>query len=225
MARGDIFEIDAESIAKANHRLADVTERASLSAVREATASLRGRLRSAMESAAGGKAGKAFSSRVYPNADTSSPAGIVYPRGGARTRGMVEFFTQPGSVRGRRGQFLAIPTPAAGSTGRRRDLTPGEWERRTGQKLQFIYRRGRPSLLVAKGTTNNRSAAYRPITRARSKADERRGYFRGEQTVIIFVLIPSVPHANRFSMTPLINASEKEIWDSFITKVRQSGLA
>ncbi len=61
----------------------------------------------------------------------------------------LKFWTEPGEIRGKRGQYLAIPLPAAGSRGRGRNLTPGEWERAIGITLRFVYRRGRASLLVA----------------------------------------------------------------------------
>jgi aspartyl-tRNA(Asn)/glutamyl-tRNA(Gln) amidotransferase subunit A len=45
--------------------------------------------------------------------------------------------------------WLAIPTSAAGKSTRGGRITPGEWERRTGLRLRFVYRRRGPSLLVA----------------------------------------------------------------------------
>ena len=227
MAKGDVFEVDHASIVTANDRLSRAIRDASIAAIRGPTASLQGRLRSAMDSAVGGRAGKAFGSRVYPNDETESPAGIVYPRGGARTRGMVEYFTRSGWTHPSRsrGGYFAVPLPAAGPRGRMRDLTPAEWERRHGVKLELVQRRGKLPLLVAKmGTTNRRTGAFRPITRKRSAADQRRGYMRGEQTVPIFVLIPPYQRTARFSMGPMINATEKEIWETFLAKIRQSGL-
>ena len=54
-------------------------------------------------------------------------------------------------IRSKNGFWLAIPTPAAGKSTRGGRITPGEWERRTGLRLRFIYRRRGPSLLVAEG--------------------------------------------------------------------------
>ena len=58
-------------------------------------------------------------------------------------------------IRSKNGFWLAIPTPAAGKSTRGGRITPGEWERRTGLRLRFIYRRRGPSLLVAEGRLNS----------------------------------------------------------------------
>jgi hypothetical protein len=52
-------------------------------------------------------------------------------------------------IRSKNGFWLAIPTPAAGKSSKGGRITPGEWERRTGLRLVFIYRRRGLSLLVA----------------------------------------------------------------------------
>jgi hypothetical protein len=52
-------------------------------------------------------------------------------------------------IRSKDGFWLAIPTEAAGRGLRGAKLTPGEWERRRGLRLRFVYRRRGPSLLVA----------------------------------------------------------------------------
>ena len=54
-------------------------------------------------------------------------------------------------IRSKNGFWLAIPTAAAGKGARGGRITPGEWERRRGLRLRFIYRRRGPSLLVAEG--------------------------------------------------------------------------
>lgn len=36
---------------------------------------------------------------------------------------------------------------------------PGEWERRTGLRLRFVYRRTGPSLLVTEGRLNTKGRA------------------------------------------------------------------
>ena len=59
-------------------------------------------------------------------------------------------------IRSRNGFWLAIPTAAAGKSTRGGRISPGEWERRTGLRLRFIYRRRGPSLLVAEGRLNTK---------------------------------------------------------------------
>jgi hypothetical protein len=59
-------------------------------------------------------------------------------------------------IRSKDGFWLAIPTAAAGKGARGGRITPGEWERRRGLRLRFVYRRTGPSLLVAEGRLNAR---------------------------------------------------------------------
>jgi len=52
-------------------------------------------------------------------------------------------------IRSRNGVWLAIPAPAADKSARGGRITPGEWERRRGLRLRFVYRSRGPSLLMA----------------------------------------------------------------------------
>ena len=79
-------------------------------------------------------------------------------------------------IRSKDGFWLAIPTPAAGKSTKGGRITPGEWERRTGLRLRFIYRRRGPSLLVAEGRLNSKGRAV--ASRAKTG--------RGLTTVSIF---------------------------------------
>jgi hypothetical protein len=93
-------------------------------------------------------------------------------------------------IRSKDGFWLAIPTPAAGKGARGKALTPGEWERRRGLRLRFIYRRRGPSLLVADGRLNSRGLGVA----SRSKTG------RGKATVPIFLLVPQVKLAKRLDL-------------------------
>ncbi|MDE4146949.1 DUF6441 family protein [Phaeobacter gallaeciensis] len=93
-------------------------------------------------------------------------------------------------IRSKDGFWLAIPTPAAGKGTRGKALTPGEWERRRGLRLRFVYRRGGPSLLVADGRLNSRGLGVA----SRSKTG------RGKATVPIFLLVPQVKLAKRLDL-------------------------
>jgi hypothetical protein len=93
-------------------------------------------------------------------------------------------------IRSRNGFWLAIPMPAAGKSSRSGRITPGEWERRSGLRLRFVYRRTGPSLLVAEGRLNARGRA---VT-SRSKTG------RGVTTVPIFLLVPQVKLRKRLDL-------------------------
>ncbi|MDF1621820.1 DUF6441 family protein, partial [Pseudothioclava nitratireducens] len=93
-------------------------------------------------------------------------------------------------IRSRDGFWLAIPTAAAGKGLKGGRITPGEWERRRGMRLRFVYRRRGPSLLVADGRLNSRGLGVA----SRSKTG------RGRATVPIFLLVPQVKLAKRLDL-------------------------
>jgi hypothetical protein len=93
-------------------------------------------------------------------------------------------------IRSKNGFWLAIPTAAAGKSARGGRITPGEWERRTGLRLRFVYRRTGPSLLVAEGRLNARGRAVA----SRSKTG------RGVASVPIFLLVPQVQLRKRLDL-------------------------
>ncbi|MES2449279.1 MAG: DUF6441 family protein [Pseudomonadota bacterium] len=134
------------------------------------------------------------------------------------------FWSQEGEIRGKSGQYLAIPLPTAGSRGRRRDLTPGEWERANGQKLVFIYRQGKPSLLAAiGGTTNGRTGAYRRITgggRGRSAQGRGGANPQADAVVPIFILLPMVRFRNAVAVEPLVAAAFQELPQAYMKATR-----
>ena len=102
-------------------------------------------------------------------------------------------------IRSTRGLFLAIPTAAAGKSGRsavgsREKITPEGWQRRTGLKLRFVYRRGRPSLLVADDARiNTRGLA----ARNRRKTGKTQTNLA---SVIVFILVPQVALKKRLDV-------------------------
>lgn len=91
-------------------------------------------------------------------------------------------------IRSKDGFWLSIPTDAAGTGAGGRRLTVGEWERRRGMRLRFVYRPGKASLLVADDARINSAGL------ARRKGGRRRkdGILTGAQTVVIFFLVPQV---------------------------------
>ena len=93
-------------------------------------------------------------------------------------------------IRSKNGFWLAIPLPAAGKSTRGGRITPGEWERRTGLRLRFIYRRRAPSLLVAEGRLNTKGQAV--VSRSKTG--------RGKVTAPIFLLVPQVKLRKRLDL-------------------------
>jgi len=93
-------------------------------------------------------------------------------------------------IRSTNGFWLAIPLPAAGRGLRGGRITPGEWERRRGLRLRFVYRRTGPSMLVAEGRLNTKGQAV--VSRAKTG--------RGKVTAPIFLLVPQVKLPKRLHL-------------------------
>ena len=104
-------------------------------------------------------------------------------------------------IRSRNGFWLAIPTPAAGKSARGGRITPGEWERRSGLRLRFVYRRAGPSLLVAEGRLNTRGRAV--ASRSRTG--------RGVTTVPIFLMVPQVKLPKRLDLARDAERAQSEL--------------
>ena len=93
-------------------------------------------------------------------------------------------------IRSKNGFWLAISLPAAGKSLRGGRITPGEWERRRGLRLRFVYRRTGPSLLVAESRLNTKGQAV--VSRSKTG--------RGKVTAPIFLLVPQVKLPKRLDL-------------------------
>jgi Family of unknown function (DUF6441) len=130
-----------------------------------------------------------------------------YPRSGAsigaaslvfsRAPEIIDAFDRGVLIRSKHGFWLAIPTAEAGTRGVGGErITPGGWERRTGMRLRFVYRRGRPSLLVADDVRIN----ARGLATAKRGRRRRDGMLTGAQTIVIFILVPQVRLKKRLDL-------------------------
>ncbi|MBN8843252.1 MAG: hypothetical protein J0H88_08385 [Sphingomonadales bacterium] len=171
-------------------------------AVEEETRGLEKDLEGITRMAVPGRLWRAWTSETFPKGGRIArvPEGEVYVKGGDRSQGAMTFHTDSGRIRSRDGQYLAIPTKAAGGRGRGRNLTPGEWEKITGQRLEFVYTKRKFALLVASGVTNARTGRYRQATPRRAAGDARRGKVREAKPIVIFVLVPFVNFKPSFSV-------------------------
>ncbi len=189
-------------------------------AVSNTTKRLERRFETATQRAVPGRLWRAWGSSNFPKSGPArNPVGTVFVNGGARTNAAIRYFTTPGRVRAKDGGPVAIPLPAAGA--RRRDpmMTPERWEAIHGVKLIPIKRRGRAMILAAPGRAAV-GGTYRKIGRAKTAADQRRGFMRGEQLVPIFVIMPDLPFANAVALAPMIASSERELAEEFLDAAR-----
>ena len=163
-------------------------EKAVTTAMRVAGAGLKSDWRAQITRARlGQRLANTIRSKTYPAAGESLEAAALIWSNAPQIIGAHD--TGP-LIRSKDGFWLAIPTPAAGKGTRGKALTPGEWERRRGLRLRFVYRRRGPSLLVADGRLNSRGLGVA----SRSKTG------RGQSTVPIFLLVPQVKLAKRLSL-------------------------
>ena len=163
-------------------------ERAVSQAVSEAGSSVKSAWRAQITGAGlGQRLANTIRSEQFPKGKPSlNAAAVVWSKApviiGAHNTGPL--------IRSKNGFWLAIPTEAAGKSARGGRITPGEWERRSGLRLRFVYRRNGPSLLVAEGRLNARGRAV--ASRSRSG--------RGVTTVPIFLLVPQVQLRKRLDL-------------------------
>jgi hypothetical protein len=163
-------------------------EKAVTAAMREAGTGLKSVWRGQIIGAGlGRRLANSIRSQTYPKAGESlNAAALVWSKApvivGAHDTGPL--------IRSKDGFWLAIPTEAAGRGLRGGRITPGEWERRRGLRLRFIYRRTGPSLLVAEGRLNMKGQAVA----SRSKTG------RGKVTAPIFLLVPQVKLPKRLDL-------------------------
>ena len=187
--QGDLRQLLAAELKEA--------ERGVTTGVRRATDGLKAELRGQITGAGlGERLARTWRSEVYPRAGTSlTAAGLVW----SKAPKLVRAFAYGALIRSRNGLFLAIPTEAAGRLGDgRKRITPGGWERRTGLRLRFVYRRGGPSLLVADNARlTSRGRAVRNEGR---RADASFSRLAGRTTVPIFLLVPQVTLKRRLDV-------------------------
>lgn len=122
-------------------------ERAVTSGMRDAAGGVKHDLREDVVAAGPGeRLSRGWWGKTFPEVgDIAEAAAYVW----SRAPKIVDAFDRGVVIRSSRGLFLAIPTAAAGKSGRstigsREKITPEGWQRRTGLKLLIVYRRGHP---------------------------------------------------------------------------------
>jgi len=171
-------------------------EHAVTAGVQAATNGLKSDLRSQIVAAGlGPRLARTWRGEIYPKGQPSiGAAGLVW----SKAPGIVRIYEDGATIRSTRGLYLAIPTPAAGKYGDGgAKITPGGWERRTGQRLRFVYRRGAASLLVA---DNLRARSDKRGGFAKASAAALRSG-RGLASVPIFFLVPQVSFRKRLDVS------------------------
>lgn len=195
---GDLGRIMAEEVKAA--------EKAVTAGVGEAAEGLKTELRTQITNAGlGPRLARTWRSETFPKGQNSiRAAGLVW----SKAPGIIRIYEDGATIRSTKGFFLAIPTSAAGRFGDGgRKITPGGWERRTGQRLRFVYRRNAASLLVA---DNMRARTGKRGGYARASAAAVRSG-RGLVTVPIFILVPQVTFRKRLDVASAANTWQERL--------------
>lgn len=195
---GDLGRIMAEEVKAA--------EKAVTAGVGEAAEGLKTELRTQITNAGlGPRLARTWRSETFPKGQNSiRAAGLVW----SKAPGIIRIYEDGATIRSTKGFFLAIPTAAAGRFGDGgRKITPGGWERRTGQRLRFVYRRNAASLLVA---DNMRARTGKRGGYARASAAAVRSG-RGLVTVPIFILVPQVTFRKRLDVASAANSWQEPL--------------
>jgi hypothetical protein len=184
-------------------------------AMDDVTVGLKNELRAQVITAGlGARLAGTWQGRRYPQAKASADASAYV---WSKAPKLIDAFDRGATIKSKEGFYLAIPTPAAGTTGitaggRRQRVTPESWTRRTGVDLRFVYRRGRPSLLVADDARLSKSGLARSATR-RDKNSGPYLRLKGRVTVVIFILVPQVTLQKRLDLEPVANKWADRVGD------------
>ena len=180
-------------------------EKAVVAGVKEAGDGLKGSLRSQIISAGlGARLARTWRNRAYPNKGHDA-ASLIW----SKAPEIVRAFDQGAVIRGKSGFWLAIPTAAAptrGVGGKR--ITPANFPVSRFGPLRFVYRRGRPSLLVVDSVRVS-SKTGRVGRQAKGGAFTKTGRIKsGITTVVMFIMVPQVRIKKRLAVV-----QEAERWE------------
>ena len=182
-----IGDLETELVAEARG-----AERAVTVAIRLAGAGVKAGWRTQISSAGlGERLGRTIRDQYFPKSGESiEAAALVY----SRAPHIVGAFDQGVTIRSKDGFWLAIPTASAGKSAKGSRITPGEWERRNGRRLKFIYRRGRSGLLVDTGDVLPRARVMKRDGTSRAA----RGF--RNRSIVVFILVPQVSLRKRLNL-------------------------
>jgi hypothetical protein len=163
-------------------------ERGVAAGVRQAGDGLKGSLRKQVIAAGlGSRLARTWRGRAYENKGHDAAA-LIW----SKAPQIIRTFDEGAVIKGKSGLWLAIPTPAApkrGVGGKR--INPSNFPEHRFGPLRFVYRRGRPSLLVVDGVRVNKSG--RVGRQAKGGALTKSGRIKsGIATVVMFIMVPQV---------------------------------
>lgn len=180
---GDLREIMRDEVLRG--------EIAVTAAVGGATRQVKNEMRAQVRSAKlGSRLANSIRERLYPEREASMrAAGLIW----SKAPKIIDAFERGVAIRAKLRTWLAIPTAAAMKSVKGGKITPLEWEQRTGLKLRFVYRPGRPALLVADKIRISKRGIAKEARRKNAPA----------ATAVIFTLVPQVKLPKRLDFGPV----------------------
>jgi hypothetical protein len=175
--------------------------------IKEAGRGLKGDLRKQVVSAGlGARLSRTWRDRTYPNKGYNAAA-MVW----SKAPQIIRTFDEGAVIKSKSGFWLAIPTkqaPKRGVGGKR--INPSNFPEHRFGPLRFVYRRGRPSLLVVDGVRINKSG--RTGRRAKGGAFTKTGRMKqGIATVVMFIMVPQVRLKKRLDVKREIKRWERQL--------------
>jgi hypothetical protein len=164
--------------------------------IKDAGRGLKGDLRKQVIGAGlGPRLARTWRDRTYANKGYNAAA-MVW----SKAPQIIRAFDEGAVIKSKSGFWLAIPTPSApkrGVGGKR--INPSNFPEHRFGTLRFVYRRGRPSLLVVDGVRISKSG--RTGRRAKGGAFTKTGRMKqGMTTVVMFIMVPQVRLSRRLDV-------------------------
>ena len=183
-------------------------------AVKESTEGMKDELRNDVRRAGlGNRLANSWRSNIYPNNAPVETAGLVFskaPKIIAAHEGV--------TIKSKDGFFIAIPTesaPKKGVGGKR--INPSNWPSLRYGPLRFVYRQGKPSLLVADSL--RQSAGKRGGFRKASASAQKTG--RGLTSVVMFILVPQVKLKKKFDINATQDKWSKRFFERLAARLSE----
>ncbi|MCP4541399.1 MAG: hypothetical protein GY832_30080 [Chloroflexi bacterium] len=182
-------------------------DKAVVGGIKEAGRGLKGDLRKqVVSSGLGTRLARTWRDRAYPNKGRDA-ATLVW----SKAPQLIRIYDKGALIKSDSGYFLAIPTAQAPKyADGRKKINPTNFPEHRYGPLRFVYRRGRPSLLVVDGVRINRSG--RTGRRAKGGMFTKTGRMKqGMTTVVMFILVPRVKIKKRLNVEQAISKWERKL--------------
>ncbi len=173
----------------------------------EASAGLQADLREDTADALGQRVANAWRRRVYPEGrDSMDAAGWVY----TRAPNIIRAYSEAQTIRSKNGVWLAIPGPGCPPKIGRAKPTPALVEEYYQLPLEFVYRPGRPALLVMHMTASV-SRKTGQLRGFRKQTARRQAQGRGTVSVVMFILVPAIKTQKKVDVDAILRRWEARL--------------